>query len=303
MKENDVTDIAQLFGLQKDIVEGSVTDGTLSVRIKDALAKKKMYSPEEFETFKRNYAEEVKNSYYSQIVDDAKKNNIPTELHKIIKGASLQQKERELSQKYGITEFSNFDDLIDKAISKTTANGTKPEYETMINDLKEANKKLLSDKENAVQDVEKKYRTQFIERDKKDLINRVPLDFSDKKADEVEKVREKTHTILKSVFDSEYRLDYDDKGRLVVMDKEGKVKKNQATLEPVDASSVMIELAKEYNLKLISPDRGGQGGQSSHSSGHSFSNYDEFLSWCKSQNIAATSAEGIKAWKTSGLKH
>ena len=41
MQEKDVTQISELFGIPKDIVEASEKDGSLSARIQDSLAKKK----------------------------------------------------------------------------------------------------------------------------------------------------------------------------------------------------------------------------------------------------------------------
>jgi hypothetical protein len=301
MIEKDVIEISQLFGIEKEIVEASEKDGTLSQRIKDSLAKKKVFAVDEFDKFKTNYAKEVKDNFFDELVEKTRKGDAPNELHKAVKGAFLQQKEREYAKKFDITEYSDFDDLVEKAISKTTATGKKPEVDKLIQDLREANTKLVQEKDNAVKDVEARFKSQSIERDKKDLISKVPFDFSDKKADEIENAKQKTQNILKSVFDQEYRLDYDDKGRLVVIDKEGKIKKNQATLEPVDPSNVMVDLAKDYNLKLQSPDRGGQGGKSSQSSGQMFSSQDEYEAYCKANNKSPYDKDMVKLWKASGL--
>jgi hypothetical protein len=294
MTKEDVAGIAQLFELKEEIVEGSVKDGTLSTRIKDALAGKVVYAKDEFDKFKKNLAAEANETYFNDLVEKSRKGDIPAELYKNVKGQSLQQKERELSRKYEVSDYSGLDDLIEKAIGKTTANGKQPELEQQIKDLKEANKKLLSDKENAIKDVEAQYRSKALDRDKRDFLSRVPFDLSDKKAEEVEAARQKIQNLLLGVFDADYRLDYDEKGKVVVVDKENKIKKNQATLEPVDPSSVMAELAKEYGLKLISPDRGGQGGQSSRSSGQSFTDINTYLEYCKANNLEPGSKEATK---------
>lgn len=301
MNENDVTQISELFGVPKEIVEGSVKDGTLGVRLKDAISKKYVDNTT-LETFKKNYANEVKEAYFNELVNGAKKGDIPQELYKPIKGSSLQQKEREFAKKYDVSEYTDLDDLVEKAIKKTTANGKNlPEYETKIEELKNANKKLLQEKEEAVKTVESKYRNQFIEREKIDIVNKVPHDFSGFKADEAEGVKVKTRNMLKAVFDGDgYKLDYDEKGRFIVM-KDGNIIKNQATLEPVDPLDVMIDLAKSYGQKLISPDKGGQGGQSSQKSGSEFSDYESFIRWCNAKNIQPTSQEAITAWAKSGL--
>lgn len=86
-----------------------------------------------------------------------------------------------------------------------------------------------------------------------------------------------------------------------MIDKEGKIKKNQATLEPVEPSNVLVDLAKDYNLKLTSPDRGGQGGKSSQSSGQMFSTYDEYVAYCKANNKNIYDKEMTKLAKASGI--
>lgn len=303
MIENDVTAISQLFGLDKAIVEASDKEGTLSVRIADVL-KKNYINNDTFNTFKGNHKTEVETSYFNDLVEKAKKQDIPQDIYKPVKGAVLQQIEREISKKYGVTDFQNFDDLIEKVSKKTSANGqTIPEYETKINELKTANLKLKQEADEAIKTVETRYRTQAIDREKVDFVNKVPHDFSGFKAEELENARLKTKNILKSVFDGDgYKLDYDDKNRLVVIDPKGLVMKSTATLDPVNPLDVFIDLAKQYGQKLTSPDKGGQGGKSSEQSSTMFADVDAFTAYCESKNINPLSKEGLDLLKLSGLK-
>jgi len=302
MIETDVAQLSELLKIDKEIVVASEKDGTLSTRIGDAL-KKGFIDTKSFETFKKNYKDEVVNQYFNELVEGAKKGDVPQELYKPIKGSALQQKEREFSKKFEITEYTSIDDLIEKAISKTTANGKPaPEFEKTISELKTANLHLQKEKEEAVKTVEQQFKARSLERDKTDLISQVPFDFTGTKPDELESKRAKTQQILKSVFDANYTLDYDDKQRLVVVDKEGKVLRNTATLDPVSASDVIMNVANEYSLKLISPDKGGQGGSSSQKTSVGFHDYDSFKQWCTSNNYKETSKEAVSAWSKSGLK-
>jgi hypothetical protein len=303
MIETDVTAISQLFGLQKDIVEASEKDGTLSVRITDAL-KKNYVSTDTFNTFKGNHKTEVETNYFNDLVEKAKKQDIPQDLYKPVKGAVLQQLEREYAKKFDVKDFQNFDDLIEKATSKTSANGkTLPEYETKIKDLQDANLKLKKEAEDAVKNVETKFKTQSIERDLNDFVNKVPHDFSSFKPEEMQNATLRIKNILKSVFAGDgYKLDYNEKGIPIVMDKEGKVLKNSATLEPLNPVDVMTNLAKDYGQLIKSSDRGGQGGQSSQQGSTMFQNLDAFLNYCESKGIQPTSKEGAELLKASGLK-
>jgi hypothetical protein len=302
VKEQDVAYISEQFGISKEIVESSVNDGTLSQRIKDSLVDKVIYNKEEFETFKTNLTTEASDNYFRSLVEKANKGDIPNELHKPIKGAALQQLERDLSKDYEITDYSNVKDLISKAIQKQSANG-KPnaELEKQVDELKTVNLRLAQEKEDALKTVEQKYKSQNIERDKLDALRQTPYDYSEVKPEELEKVKLRTQNLLKSVFDSEYMLDYDDKNRLVVKDKEGNIKKNSATLDPVPVKDVLVELAVEYNLKLQSPDQGGQGGKSSHQTTGVFSNEDEYMKWCAAEKISPTSPRALEMRRTSGL--
>ena len=301
MIKEDVTQVAELLGLNPEIVEASDKEGTLSARLRDVLTNN-FVTKTDVETLKKNYKTEIETGYFNDLVEKAKKQDIPTDLYKPIKGAALQQTERELSQKFGVTDYSGILDLVEKAVSKTSANGkTLPEYETKIEELKKANLTLQQQAEEAVKTVETKYKAQSIERELSDTISKVPFDFSGHKPTELESAKQKTQQILKSVFNAEMKMDFDDKGRLVVIDKEGKVKRNTATLDPISPLDVMVDLAKEYNLKLTSPDRGGQGGNSSQISSASFDSYETYLQWCKSNNYNEFDTIAVKAWKASGL--
>jgi len=301
MKENDVAYISEQFGIEKEIVEASIADGTLSTRIQDATKDRIVYKKDEFEAFKSNHESEVTNKYFTDLVEKSKKGDIPTELYKNIKGAAYQQLERDLSKRLGVSEFTDINDLIDKALI-TSANGKGDEgLIKQVEELKRANLELKELGDNAVKTVEQKYKDMSLTKDKSSLLNSVPFDFSNVAADQLDSAKQKTQTLLKSVFDSEYTLDYNADGKLVVL-KGGEVVKNNATLDPVPAQDVFINLAKEYNLKLTSPDTGGQGGKSSGQNNTLFNSVEEYEAYCKENKISTMSAEGIAMLKKSGLK-
>jgi hypothetical protein len=301
MKENDVAAISEQFGLEKEIVEASISDGTLGQRIKDSLKNKVIYAPEEFDKFKSNHAAEVTNSYYADLVEKAKKGDLPQELYAPIKGSAYQQLERELSKKYGVENYKDINDLVDKLKSSANKN-TDETLISELNELKSINAQLAKDKDDAVKTVEEKYRTAALQKEQSELLSRVPFDFSGVKADELDTTKQKTQTLLKSVFDANYSLSYNDAGKVIVIKKEdGQTLKNAATLEPISAAEVMVNLAKEYNLKLTSPDSGGQGGQSSARNNAAFTDAESFYKYCEANKINPHSPEGIALWRNSGL--
>jgi len=173
--------------------------------------------------------------------------------------------------------------------------------QSKLDELKAANVRLLEEKDNAVKSVEQKYRDLNLNKSKSILLNSVPFDFSDLKPEEVEASRAKTQNLLKGVFDAEYSLDFDTNGNEVVK-KGNDIIKNEATREPVPAKDVLISLAKEYGMRLISPDSGGQGGKSSAGSNPGkYSTIEEFEDDMKKKGISTTSSEYVKSWIASGL--
>jgi hypothetical protein len=308
MANEDVTLISGLFNIEPEIVEASIKDGALGARIVDSLTKKNLFDAKskkilDIESFKQNFKADVTNSYFNELVEQSKKGDVPQELFKNIKGAALQQKEKEFAKKYEITEYSNLDDLVDKVASKTTANGKPiPEYEKKIHDLQEINLKLVKEKDEALNTVETKYKSLALDREKQDAFRQIPINLTKFKETEVEEAKKRIQKVVLSVFENDYALDFDEKQRPVVKDKAGVIQKNLATLEPLSVSEVMTNVAKYSGIDLRSPDTGGQGDQSSRSSESSFTNYEEFFLWCKSKNIDQYSKEALSAWKKAGIK-
>lgn len=312
MKENDVEFIATQFGITKEIVQSSVTDGTLSQRIKDAIASnggelfkgKIIYkSEEDFNDFKKNYATEIETKYFSDLVEKAKKGDIPQDLYKPVKGSAYQQLERELSKKYDVSEFKDVFDLVDKLKAKPAASGNE-ELLKQIKDLQTVNERLQHEKDDAVAEVEKKYKALAIDDKKSSYLNAVPFDFTDVKQEELAARKQKTQTMLKSVFDSLYTMDVGADGGYIVKDKSGEVLKNAATLKPIPAEDVLISLAKDYNMKLLSSDPGGQGGSSSGQSSGTYKTVEEFEADMAAKGIKTTDPKYTELYRKSGLsKH
>jgi hypothetical protein len=300
MKENDVAFLGTLLGLDAEAVNGAVEDGTIGEKI-TALG---LLNKTQVDTLKENYAKEVKDGHISELIEMAKQGNIPQGLYKPIHGAVLEKTEKALSKQYEITDYDGLEDLVGKAISKNNGQSDDKklqELESLIEDLKGANKKLVTEKEEAVSDAESKLTTQLMTRDMDDHVSRVPFDFSDVEEDKMDEASKSRTEILKSVFASRYTTVYNE-GKIIVQDKEGNVLKNQATLEPVPVADVLLDVSKSIGLKLISPESGGQGGSSSGKNGSRFKNVDEFYAHCRDKSINPTSDEGIKILKDSGLK-
>jgi len=298
MKDSDVTYFSGLLNLDAETVKGAIEDGTLGVRVKDAVMSKK-----DVDIMKDNYAKEVKASYLNELAENAKQGELPQAIYKPIHGAVFEKLEKTLSKKFDVSDFDNVEDLVTKAISKNKGQTDDKALEEQIalnEELKKANKRILTEKEETEARIKADFESKILQRDMKDHVNKVPFDLSDVKEDELEKAYQMRQRTLTSVFDTTYDTELID-GNIVVKDKEGNVLKNQATLEPIPVSNVLSSLAKEVGIKLKSPETGGQGGKSSGSKSTAFKSVAEYNEYCEQNNILPTSREGLTLFAESGL--
>jgi hypothetical protein len=295
MEKHDVEFIGTLLNETPETVEQIVTDGQLSEKIK-AL---KLMSQPEVETLKTNLAKEVKEKHINELVESAKAGEVDKSLYGVIKGAVVEKAERNLAKEYGVTEYDGLNDLVSKAINKNKgqADDTKiQELSQKITDLQGINTNLVKEKDTAVKQAEEKANNMVLTRDKRDLVNGVPFDFTDVDQNDLDKITGQRKQIVESVFDSRYELSFDN-DNVVVKDKEGNIIKNQATLEPVSPSDVMNQIPVELGIKIKSPESGGQGGSSSSSSSSApFKDQAEFNAYCEQHGIKPTGSAGIALW-------
>jgi len=290
MKENDVEFIGTLLKLEPDAVKSAIEEGTVGEKIK-AL---NLMGGDQVETLKENLTKDVKTTYFNELVEKAKKGELDQELYKPIHGAVLEKAEKDLAKTYNV-ERSNLTDMV----AKISNNGQSNDNEQLVKDiadLREANQRLVSEKEEAITNVKAEYDGKLLSRDKTDHLNMVPFDFSDVDEAELGKVTAKRKQILSDVFDASYSLALSD-GLTVIKDKDGKIAKDPVTLAPLTVSDVMKGLAGELGLKLKSPESGGQGGTSSgDNSTAPFASVEDFQKHCDSNGIKVNSAEAIKLW-------
>ena len=98
MKENDVEFIGTLLKLEPDAVKSAVEEGTLGEKIK-AL---NLMGGDQVEALKENLAKDVKATYFSELVEKAKKGELDQELYKPIHGAVLEKAEKDLAKTYNV---------------------------------------------------------------------------------------------------------------------------------------------------------------------------------------------------------
>jgi len=296
--DKTVAALSGLLGLDPEVVKVSIEEDTLDSRITDFKEKNRIQKKDDFEKYEGNLKRETIEAHDRELLGKAKSGELDGDLYKAIKGATLQMKEKDVAKKFGITDYNNFDDLLDKA-TKSQSGGTDDEkvkaFESKVEDLKQANLKLEKERNEAVSAVEQKYKNRFLDTELKAAIKNLPFDFDG--ADDKEKAAKSVTEMVESVFKGRYDLSTnDDYSAVMVSDKNGEIVKSEATREPVPTSEVLSRLTKEFNIKMKSPETGGQGGQSSHSStNNSYTTQEELDAAIDRGDIKPFSKEAIEA--------
>ena len=297
MNEKDVTYFSTLLGIEADAVEGLVTDGLLGAKVAEAVMAK-----DKVDKLKENLAKSVRDEYFDELVEKAKTGEVPPDLYKPIHGAVSEKLEKKLSKEYAVDQYKNLDDLLAQLITKGQSNNPQlEELQVKIKALQDANTTLQSERDEAEKRIRGEFESQIIERDLNDHLSKIPFDLSGVEDKEMENTLAQRKLILKSVFDNSYSVKYQD-GNIVVVNRDGEVVKDQATLDPVPVSDVFRSVANTAGIALESPETGGQGGSSYKKNGSRFANVDEFYEYCRKNDIPPESPEATKIRHDAGLK-
>ena len=299
MNEKDSAFFGSLLNVKPEDVEQSVNDGTLGEKV----AALNLMTSQQVETLKANLAKQVKETHITELVDGVSKGETDKTLYDAIKKSALSKIERKLADKYKIEKFEGFDDLVTQAISNNkglTDDTRLQELETKISDLQGINKNLVKEKDSAVIEANTKADERVLMRDKRDMVNSIPFDFSDVEETRLKEVSGQRRQIAESVFDSKYSLAFEGE-KVVAKDKQGNVVKDPATLESIPPAELMYKIPVELGIKIKGPETGGQGGSSSgDKSGTRFSTLEEFGAHCEKNGILPTSAAGVKLFMERG---
>jgi hypothetical protein len=275
----NVEALSSLLGIESGIVEASLKDETLGSRIADFSAKMKILPVSDFEKLTTNLKKEAVTTYEADLVEKAKRGELNPEIHKIVLGAGLEMKEKKLAKKYGITDYSDLEDLIDKV--KQMSGGNSDEKVTLIehqlSDLKKVNKLLELKAQEAETNAEKKIKDTLVSIHREKIETSLPYDSGSNVGADAEKVKSNQRKILSSLFNENYSLELAPDGKPYVVDKTGGVLKDSATLEPLAPETVYMKLAKEFGVNLKSPEAGGLGGSSSAGNNHGIWTKEQFL--------------------------
>jgi hypothetical protein len=300
MNEKDVAFFGTLLGIDAGEVKTLAEAGSLGDKIK-ALG---LVSKDDVEKLKTNLRKEVREVHLSELVEQAKKGELDGDLYKAVKGASYEMLEKELAKEYNVQDFNGVKDLVAKAIKNNTAipdDKKLQELTEKIERLQEANTKLVTEKDEAVQAAKQEYEGKILAREKTDFVSKLPFDFSDVEEKDLETVTATRRKILTDVFDARYQMEFKN-DKILVKGRDGNPLTNEATLEPIPVSDVLKKIASELGLKLKSPESGGQGGKSSGGTSGKFASPEAYFKYCESKGLNPTSPEAMKIRAERGIE-
>jgi hypothetical protein len=300
MNEKDVAFFGTLLGIDAGEVKTLAEAGSLGDKIK-ALG---LVSKDDVEKLKTNLRKEVREVHLSELVEQAKKGELDGDLYKAVKGASYEMLEKELAKEYNVQDFNGVKDLVAKAIKNNTAipdDKKLQELTEKVERLQEANIKLVTEKDEAVQAAKQEYEGKILAREKTDFVSKLPFDFSDVEEKDLETVTATRRKILTDVFDARYQMEFKN-DKILVKGRDGNPLMNEATYEPIPVSDVLKKIASELGLKLKSPESGGQGGKSSGGTSGKFASPEAYFKYCESKGLNPTSPEAMKIRAERGIE-
>jgi hypothetical protein len=257
MKQEDVTALAGLFNSTAENVNTAIENGTVSELINGFTTATKLIPMKDYPTLEAN----LKRQAFMEL----DKTNLPKEVFKYVKGAVLEQTEKGLADKYGITDYQNLDSLVEAII--TTKVKTPSDDETKA--LKAQIVAIETKAKNDLAEVSKTFETRFIDTELRRVVGELPIDAEGAKL-------ENQQEIVMAMVKQKFAIQLD--GDKTVAYRDGKMVAD-SKLDPVPIRDVIADFAKDYvNLR---PEQGGRGDQSSTNGSKTIN----FAEYCAKQGI------------------
>ncbi len=268
MKQEDVTALAALLNRTAEEVKAA-EEGGLSKLIDEFLPTVKVMPVQDFETLTENLKR--------QAITELDKTKLPRDIFEYVKGSVLEQKEKALAKQYGVTDYQNFDNLVEEIIK--TKMKTPPDVDTQK--LKDRILELEDQHKTELANVSKTFDNRFIDMELNRAIGELPIEAE---GDKLKNQQE----VVRAMVKAKHSFTVDNDKILTIRD--GKPV-TDTKLDPVPLNEVVYMVAKDYvNLR---PEQGGRGDKSS-SGGAGIIN---FTKYCEDNHLRPNSLEMLKAKK------
>ncbi len=267
MKQEDVTALAGLFNITAEDVNTAIENGTVSELINGFTTNTKLIPMKDYPTLEVN----LKRQAFMEL----DKAHLPKEVFSYVKGAVLEQTEKELAKKHGVESYQNLDDLVE-AIITTKA---KPASDDETKKLKERIVELETNHKSELENVSKTFQNRFIDTELNRAISELPIEAEGAKLDNQQEI---VRAMVKSKFN--FTIENDK----IVTFKDGKPV-TDVKLDPVPLKDVVYGFAKDYvNLR---PEQGGRGDKSSTNGSRKI----DFEKYCIENGLKPNTIEIVKA--------
>lgn len=267
MKEQDVTVFAALLGLSAEDVKTADENGGLSEMIEGFSQNHKIIPLKDYPTLEAN----LKRQAFMEL----DKTNLPKDVFKYVKGAVLEQTEKGLAEKYGVTDYQDLGSLVEEIIKtkmKTPPDGEAQKLKDRIVEL-EANHKT------ELESVSKTFDNRFIDMELNRAINELPIEAE---GDKLKNQQE----VVRAMVKAKHAFAVENDKILTIRD--GKTV-TDTKLDPVPLSEVVYGVAKDYvNLR---PEQGGRGDKSSTNGSRKIN----FAEYCEKNGIPRNSIQQSNA--------
>lgn len=283
MNETVVNHLSDLYGVPAEEIKAKLEkEETTKEFFENLKSSNVIYKKDEFDKLLANKQAEYLEAH-------AKAEKIHPAIYKRVSGTVKEMTEKDIAKRFGVTEYTNLDDLLEKAESKLKVAGNSDEKDVKIEELKKLVKQVEKEKSEAISLKEKEVDGFIIGSELGKAISELPIDFE---GDQLKIQREITLTM----FEKKYQLIRKDNKIMAIDRITNEVIKDRVG-DPVDVAKLLTEFAPTVT-KLKSVPSGGRGeGSTARTVNMELSkvqNEDDFNALCKEKGIKTFSAEAQK---------
>ena len=249
MEEFIVTELAQLSGVPVEELKETLADETKSKEFFETYRTTNViYKKDEFDKL-------LSNKELEYLEAHAKADKIHPAIYKRVDGTVKEMTEKVIAKRFGVTDYSGLDDLLEKAEAKLKVADNSDEKDAKINKLKKLVKTVEKEKEDAVISKSREVDGFIISSVMTSAIADLPIDFE---GDQLKIQRE----IVSAMFEKKYIIERKE-NKIIAIDRvTGEVKKDRVG-DPVEVSQLLTEFAPTVT-KIKNVPAGGRGDNSSH---------------------------------------
>lgn len=243
-----VTELSQLSGVAANELTEILADETKGKAFFENFKQSNViYKKDEFEKLLINKEQEYLDKH-------AEAKEINPKIYKRVSGTVKEMTEKNIAKRFGITEYSGLDDLLEKAEAKLKVTANSDEKDAKILELKNLVKTVEKEKSEALSAKEKEVDAYIIGSVMSSAVSELPIDFE---GDQLKIQRE----IVATMFEKKYILERKD-NKIIAINRDTKEVVKDRVGDPVEVTKLLAEFAPTVT-KVKEVPAGGRGDESS----------------------------------------